>query len=71
MCLVNIYGINSQALEAVKLLYKIEDQLTGNIKSILMYVLNASVHGRLLKEAQKILMMFRMINNRLKCGIHL
>lgn len=52
--LVNIYGINSQALEAVTLFYEMKDKFTGNIESILISVLNACVHGGLVKEAQKI-----------------
>ncbi len=52
--LVNIYGINSQALEAVDLFYEIKEKLSGNIESILISVLNACAHGGLVKEAQKI-----------------
>ncbi len=52
--LVNIYGINSQALEAVALFYEWKDRLKGNIVSILISVLNACAHGGLVREAQKI-----------------
>jgi len=54
LCLVNIYGINSQALEAVSLFYQTKYKLKGNIDSILISVLNACAHGGLVKEAQKI-----------------
>lgn len=52
--LVNIYGINSHALEAVALYYETKDTLTGNIQSILTSVLTACAHGGLAREAQKI-----------------
>jgi len=52
--LVNIYGINSHALEAVDLYDKTKDKLTGNIQSILTSVLTACAHGGLVKEAQRI-----------------
>lgn len=52
--LVNIYGINSQALEAVSLFYEIKDKFNGNLDSIYISVLNACAHGGLVKEAQKI-----------------
>ncbi|CAF1092933.1 unnamed protein product [Adineta steineri] len=52
--MINIYGINSQALEAVALYYKTKDKLTGNIQSILISVLTACAHGGLVEEAQKI-----------------
>jgi hypothetical protein len=52
--LVNIYGINSHALEAVALYDKTKDKLTGNIQSILTSVLTACAHGGLVKEAQRI-----------------
>ncbi len=51
---VNIYGINSQALEAVELFYETKEKLKGNMESILISVLNACAHGGLVKEAQKI-----------------
>lgn len=52
--LVNIYGINSQALEAVALFHETKNKLSGNINSILLSVLTACAHGGLVKEAQKI-----------------
>ena len=51
---VNVYGINSQALEAVALYYRTREKLTGNIQSILISVLTACAHGGLVTEAQKI-----------------
>lgn len=52
--LVNVYGINSQALEAVALFYRSKEKLSGNIQSILISVLTACAHGGLVQEAQKI-----------------
>jgi hypothetical protein len=52
--LVNIYGINSQALEAVSLFYRSRAQLSGNTQSIWISVLTACAHGGLVHEAQKI-----------------
>ncbi|CAF0945728.1 unnamed protein product [Adineta ricciae] len=52
--MINIYGINSQALEAMTLYYQSKDQLTGNTHSILISVLTACAHGGLVEEAQKI-----------------
>ncbi|UJR10672.1 hypothetical protein I4U23_014867 [Adineta vaga] len=52
--MINIYGINSQALEAVALYYQTKDKLTGNIQSILISVLTACAHGGLVEEARKI-----------------
>ena len=52
--LVNVYGINSQALEAVALFYRSREKLSGNIQSILISVLTACAHGGLVQEAQKI-----------------
>ena len=54
LILVNIYGINSHALEAVALFYETKHNLSGNIESILISVLTACAHGGLVKEAQKI-----------------
>ncbi|CAF3572979.1 unnamed protein product [Rotaria socialis] len=52
--MINIYGINSQALEAVALFYETKNNLLGNIESILLSVLTACAHGGLIKEAQNI-----------------
>ncbi|CAF2522263.1 unnamed protein product [Rotaria sp. Silwood2] len=52
--MINIYGINSHALEAVTLFYEAKNNLSGNIGSILLSVLTACAHGGLIKEAQKI-----------------
>ncbi|CAF1343744.1 unnamed protein product [Rotaria magnacalcarata] len=52
--MINIYGINSQALEAVALFYETKNNLLGNIESILLSVLTACAHGGLIKEAQHI-----------------
>ena len=52
--LVNIYGINSHALEAVALYYENKEKISGNIQSILISVLTACAHGGLVQEAQKI-----------------
>ena len=54
LTLVNIYGINSHALEAVTLFYETKEKLSGNIESILISVLTACAHGGLVEEAQKI-----------------
>lgn len=52
--LVNIYGINSHALEAVSLFYEHKNQCSGNNQSIWISVLTACAHGGLVQQAKQI-----------------